>query len=260
MPTILENGPINNRYQASSLYYGLRRGPVVMGLIEMLLGIILLFPSLLVGNLPTCYATIGLTIFTGIVGISLGCICIQPPNPLEITEHDVQSLLPMLELYLALSILAVCLSLASITHGAIIIALHAIPENLLGVVSTTMGLFLLLMNTFPTVMVIQQLHRLKKPNVIQNLTEQRRRPLLLGGYHPSASSFNLNTMAHIQTAMRRSSSSSNTLHLLPNVINDNQASLLRRLDNNGPPVVHAGRDVFNTASGRQISVTVDEYK
>lgn len=43
------NGPANNRYQASSLYYGLRRGPVVIGLIEMLLGIILLFPSILVG-------------------------------------------------------------------------------------------------------------------------------------------------------------------------------------------------------------------
>lgn len=52
MPTIIETPPNghNHRYQASSLYYGLRRGPVVLGLIETLMGIILLFPSLLVGG------------------------------------------------------------------------------------------------------------------------------------------------------------------------------------------------------------------
>lgn len=176
---------------------------------------------------------------------------------MEISEHDVQSLLPMLETYLALSVLSVCLALASIAHGAVVIVLRPVPDNLVGVVSTCMGIFLILLHVNPVFMVIQQLHRLKKPNVIANLTEQRRRPLLIGGYHPSASSFNLNTMQHLQTAMRRSSSSSNTLHLLPTTAPD-QVNLLRRLDTNGPPVtISTGRDLF---TGRSISVTVNEYK
>ncbi|OQV22047.1 hypothetical protein BV898_03894 [Hypsibius exemplaris] len=252
------NGPANP-YQASSLYYGLRRGPVVIGLIEMLLGIILMFPSLLVGNLPTCYAAISLTIFTGVVGISLGCICIQPPNPLEITEHDVRSLLPMLEIYLALSVVAVCLSVGAVVHGAIVVVTVAVPDNLLGVVSLAMGTFLFFLNLYPVCMVMQQLVRLKRPNVVQNLTQQRRRPLLVGGYHPSASSFNLAAMTQLQ-AMRRSSSSSNTLHLLPHTLPDNHVNLLKRLDNPPAPVslIDHARDPFH--SGRSISVTVNEYK
>ena len=153
-----------------------------------------------------------------------------------------------------------------------------------------MGVFLFLLNLVPVTMVVRQLLKLRKPNVCQHLSQQRARPPVIGGklklqaclyystrsvsswlasgglywhcavfvialgYHPSASSFNLNGMAQL-AAMRRSSSSSNTLQLLP----DNQVNQLKRLDNNPPPaVIGTGRDVFH--AGRSVSVTVKEYK